>query len=319
MNEEQELTGFTTGLPESVGQPLDISMVETPFSEMNALRVIQTPTNPEWIKMKNNLSYISGDTVTRLLNKAFLYRWSFEVVETRVVQSQAKKNETSTQGSVVQVHGRLTVPGWGVREQWGSQPLVGGSDVQEHAFKSAATDAMKKCASLFGIALDLYGKENFDELLVSPIDYLTDDVVFLEKLKQKQIKAREEKLKEKAELLAQQEMPAEAPQEVLVAPEPVVETAPPIIHQTQPVNSPAETPVTSEPQPAPVETPAVASSHWAPEDIEGLIAVKARLGITSNEGLDVYAQEFFAIPEATFRHIAPINVKDFLHFMDSKQ
>ena len=135
MNEEQELMGFTTGLPESVGQPLDISMVETPFSEMNALRVIQTPTNPEWIKMKNNLSYISGDTVTRLLNKAFLYRWSFEVVETRVVQSQAKKNETSTQGSVVQVHGRLTVPGWGVREQWGSQPLVGGSDVQEHAFK----------------------------------------------------------------------------------------------------------------------------------------------------------------------------------------
>ena len=74
MNEEQELMGFTTGLPESVGQPLDISMVETPFSEMNALRVIQTPTNPEWIKMKNNLSYISGDTVTRLLNKAFLYR-----------------------------------------------------------------------------------------------------------------------------------------------------------------------------------------------------------------------------------------------------
>lgn len=319
MNEEQELMGFATGLSESVGQPLDISMVETPFSEMNALRVIQTPTNPEWIKMKNGLSYISGDTVTRLLNKAFLYRWSFEVVETRVVQSQAKKNETSTQGSVVQVHGRLTVPGWGVREQWGSQPLVGGSDVQEHAFKSAATDAMKKCASLFGIALDLYGKENFDELLVSPIDYLTDDAVFLEKLKQKQIKAREEKLKEKAELLAQQEMPAEAPQEVLVAPEPVVETAPPIIHQTQPVNSPTETPVVSEPQPVPVETPAVASSHWAPEDIEGLIAVKARLGIANNDGLDVYAQEFFAIPEATFRHIAPINVKDFLHFMDSKQ
>ena len=40
----------------------------------------------------------------------------------------------------------------------GSQPIVGGQETQENAFKSANSDALKKAATMFGIALELYRK-----------------------------------------------------------------------------------------------------------------------------------------------------------------
>jgi hypothetical protein len=57
----------------------------------------------------------------------------------------------------LQIRGRLTVPGLGVKEQYGTKILVGGASEQEGASKSASTDALKKCATLFGIGLELYG------------------------------------------------------------------------------------------------------------------------------------------------------------------
>ena len=182
-----------------------------PFSEINALNAIQSPTNPQWVKTRNikgtNLSYVSGDLVIRLLNKAFKYRWSFEIKETKVVESADRvfKNrntgqETLTpQNPVVQTLGRLTVPGWGVREQWGAQPIIGGQDVQEHAFKASATDALKKCASMFGIALDLYGTEGMVDLAVTPQDYLADDEQSFETLKQRMVEAQKNNNLSKAE------------------------------------------------------------------------------------------------------------------------
>lgn len=61
---------------------------------------------------------------------------------------------------IAHVLGMLIVPGVGVAMQWGSKILQGGSSEQEHALKSATTDALKKCASLLGVALELYDKDD---------------------------------------------------------------------------------------------------------------------------------------------------------------
>lgn len=147
--------------------------------------VVEEKLDPRLIKEREQggtkLSYIGGHTVIRLLNKAFGYKWSFEIVEDQIVPSLPKavvewnqqarrklpvKNPDGStkmedQPPVVKVLGRLTVPGYGVKEQYGSKVLIGGATEQEAAFKSASTDALKKCATMFGIGLELY--EDDDE------------------------------------------------------------------------------------------------------------------------------------------------------------
>lgn len=314
------------------GDNPDPSFMNSPFSQVQALGLVQAPTNPEWIKVRNvggkDLSYVSGDVVTRMLNKAFRYKWSFYIIETRVVESQDKSNkykpdvEPVPQLPVIQVHGRLVVPGWGIREQWGAQPLSGGSDVQEHAFKSASTDALKKCASMFGIALDLYGQEGMGDLSVTPNDFLMDDAVYFENMKANMKKARA-----KAKAAQAQTEPIEEPTPAL--PEVAVEekSVEPAIF-VQPVVAPSVTktytvdPPINNAIPVVDQQPIVQNTapQWQTEDILGLREAKKKLEIAeaNNEGLNVYTQEFFGMPEATYHNITPLNVKDFLHFLSSK-
>lgn len=320
---------------------LDPAFMETPFSQIQALSIIQSPTDPSLIKTrksgKTDLSYVSGDIVTRMLNKAFRYKWSFYILETRVVDSQDKmdkykKNEPGVpQLPVVQVHGRLVVPGWGIREQWGAQPLSGGSDVQEHAFKSAATDAMKKCASMFGIALDLYGKDGMNELAVNTYDFIPDDDVIIENFKNKM--KRDYEAKQPAPQATQPEVPVQDQAES-VGPETPVQTQKPIQEPVVPVSQqltpktiqPVEQAVPVEPiQPVlpttdPSQPPVASASDWQIEDIVKLREAKTKLGIadSNNEGLNPYAKEFFNMEEASYLNIRPNNVKDFLHFLSSK-
>lgn len=133
-----------------------------------AASVLERKLDPKLIKERTQggtkLSYIGGHTVIRLLNEAFGYKWSFEIVGEEIVPSQPKLNKYAKEGQpkyedqppVVKVLGRLTVPGLGVKEQYGSKVVIGGATEQEASFKSASTDALKKCATMFGIGLELY-------------------------------------------------------------------------------------------------------------------------------------------------------------------
>lgn len=98
------------------------------------------------------VKYVEGGYVISKLNEIFgNLNWSFEEVER--VESEKE----------VSVLGRITIHdhknGYSVKkEQWGQ------SDIQDNVplgdtRKAAATDAMKKCASLFGVALDVFWKE----------------------------------------------------------------------------------------------------------------------------------------------------------------
>lgn len=126
-----------------------------------AKEVITRAIPHEQIKQRDagfgkKLSYISGSTVIALLNQAFNYRWSFIVKDTQLILS-AKKKDGKEQPPYIQVLGQLILPDLGVvKEQYGTKILIGGASEQEGAAKAAATDALKKCATLVGIGLELY-------------------------------------------------------------------------------------------------------------------------------------------------------------------
>jgi hypothetical protein len=99
--------------------------------------------------------------VIRLLNLAFGWNWDFEADNEEIFYANSKPFEAK-------VRGRLTVRNADtviVKTQYGCQPIeyLKDSDTPVSvgdALKGAATDALKKCASLLGVALDLYDSDS---------------------------------------------------------------------------------------------------------------------------------------------------------------
>lgn len=160
-------------------------MIEFP---KKAKQVIIRPIPDQLIKQRpggggKSLSYLSGSTITDLLNEAFGYLWSWEQLEQWIEKSQPKFNpkydkEPVPQGPVAHVKGRLTVhlPQEDgtvfniVKTGYGSKAIMGTQIDQESIFKAAGTDALKKAASLFGIGLELYRDED-EQLFFDEINY----------------------------------------------------------------------------------------------------------------------------------------------------
>ena len=115
--------------------------------------LLEKPFSPEEIKQRQGnfgqtLDYISGYTVIERLNEAFEHLWSFEIVQHEIQQDE------------VIVIGKLTAEGI-VKTQFGSSRITRAKDTGEiislaDDLKSATTDALKKCATLFGVGLHLY-------------------------------------------------------------------------------------------------------------------------------------------------------------------
>lgn len=114
-------------------------------------------TPPEAIRRRKGpggltLSYLTQQYVTRLLNEVFGFDWDFDVL-----WEQIGKEE-------VMVKGRLTVrtPKGHVitKTQFGGSAIKRAKDGTPFSvaddLKAAASDALKKCASLLGVGLDLY-------------------------------------------------------------------------------------------------------------------------------------------------------------------
>ena len=149
------------------------------------------------------LSYVSGATVIDILNSTFGYlgrsfetlqEWKEESVpffqkKTKWYNPPAEllsKNDKGedgallSQGPVAWVKGRLTVFVEDengdlrsiVKEAYGSKSIIGKQSEQEHIFKSAQTDALKKAASLLGIGADLYrgqSEQAYYDVISKPI------------------------------------------------------------------------------------------------------------------------------------------------------
>jgi len=103
------------------------------------------------------LSYVETPEYIRRLNLIFDYQWSFEILDERI------------ENGFVIVKGRLTAEGISKVQYGTSQVTVSKKDGTitqiGDDFKSAGSDSLKKCCSLFGIGLHLYngysdGKDN---------------------------------------------------------------------------------------------------------------------------------------------------------------
>jgi hypothetical protein len=101
--------------------------------------------------------YVPVDAVIERLNKA-CNTWHFRIVSRdRDIMALPRWNEQErrsvpTDTTVVVIVGELEIPELGTRQAIGVQALDDGSG--EDLIKGAASDSLKKCASLFGVSVD---------------------------------------------------------------------------------------------------------------------------------------------------------------------
>jgi hypothetical protein len=105
-------------------------------------------------------------TVQQILDNATGGLWSFIIEEQwreEVSKFDKKSGSYYFDGYVYHVRGRLEIEGLGARTQYGSKVAVGGKDNQNSSYKAAASDCLKKAASLFGVGASIYAKIRVEE------------------------------------------------------------------------------------------------------------------------------------------------------------
>lgn len=118
-----------------------------------AKEVVSRRLPPEKIKQRPGgggmtFDYVTPDVVIKILNEAFDYQWDSRIFESR------REDNTVIVGVELKVWAEDgTTPV--VKQQFGSCDITRGLGVGE-AFKGATSDALKKAATLLGVALELY-------------------------------------------------------------------------------------------------------------------------------------------------------------------
>jgi len=117
--------------------------------------LLEKQFEPNQIKQREGngrmLDYIEGHSVIQRLNDAFASEWSFEILEHKILENSDE----------VIVLGKLTA-GNIVKSQFGSSNITRARETKAiislaDDLKSAGTDALKKCATMLGVGLHLYG------------------------------------------------------------------------------------------------------------------------------------------------------------------
>ncbi len=147
--------------------PIQKALMLRPASLPEATRsLLQVSTPREFIKERpgkggKTFTYVEGGYVIATLNKIFSpVGWDFQIVSERI-----ELNE-------VVVRGKLMVKdhknGYEIsKTQYGTKERNAGVPLGD-SLKAASTDALKKCASMFGVALDVYWQQ-LDETLLDKV------------------------------------------------------------------------------------------------------------------------------------------------------
>ncbi len=119
--------------------------------------LLENTFTPDQIKQRSGnfgktLDYIEGHSVIQRLNEAFDGSWSFEIISHDILEEE------------VMVQGKLSAEGV-VKTQFGSSSITrskdGGALISlADDLKAAATDSLKKCATLLGVGLYLYSSQS---------------------------------------------------------------------------------------------------------------------------------------------------------------
>lgn len=118
--------------------------------------LLESKFPPEQIKQRSGnfgktLDYIEGHSIIQRLNDAFDGNWSFEIVSHEILEEE------------VIVKGRLSADEV-IKTQFGSSTITRAKETGAIVnladdLKSAATDSLKKCATMLGVGLYLYGEK----------------------------------------------------------------------------------------------------------------------------------------------------------------
>ena len=115
--------------------------------------LLEKPFSPDQIKQRKGLDgdvldYIEGAAVIQRLNDVFNAEWTFEILDHHIYERE------------VVVLGKLTTQGI-AKCQFGKSKITRTKETKAEVsigddLKAAATDSIKKCATLFGVGLHLY-------------------------------------------------------------------------------------------------------------------------------------------------------------------
>jgi len=98
------------------------------------------------------LDYIEASSVIQRLNDVLDGNWSFEILEFKIVEEEVFVKGQLTVGIII----KMQFGGSQVTRKKGSKEIICISD----DLKAAASDCLKKCATLFGVGLSLYSNGN---------------------------------------------------------------------------------------------------------------------------------------------------------------
>lgn len=151
-------------MTEVKGKSVNLAITKTWVSDKQIMKMVQrTPQEAVYsrpAKGGGRWNYVTGAYVEKVLNFVFGFMWDFEIVE------HGKEEGT------IWVKGRLTVKDPAghqiTKMQFGRADIKYKRGTKEmldfgNDLKAASTDALKKCASLLGIASDIYGTSEYKE------------------------------------------------------------------------------------------------------------------------------------------------------------
>lgn len=136
------------------------------------LEILTRPFPKDQIKQREGnfgkmLDYVETPSVIARLNEAFEGHWSFRVLSHQILEQEViVLGELSADGEVKQQFGSKQI----AKHSKTKEPLSLGDDL-----KGATSDALKKCATEFGVALELYCDRASDrngQVKLSPVDRL---------------------------------------------------------------------------------------------------------------------------------------------------
>jgi hypothetical protein len=126
--------------------------------------------------------YVSTSYIQKVLNLMFGWDWDFNIESENIMKTQVV-----VKGKLIVRMGDKTI----TKSQYGRKDVVYKRDTNEpldigNDLKAAASDCLKKCATMLGIAADVYGDE----------DFIPTKIVSKEEIAKQKEEARKEKFKQ---------------------------------------------------------------------------------------------------------------------------
>lgn len=161
--EQASIIPSVSDLSEPMRDGKKLTIPKTFLNEQQIIQMVQR-TPAQFVQTRpgkggQTFQYVSGAYVTKILNFVFGWNWDFEVMSIDEKYGQIIARGKLTVKSADGKHSISKMQSGRADIKFKKDtkiPLDYGNDE-----KAATTDALKKCASLFGIASDIYGKMEY--------------------------------------------------------------------------------------------------------------------------------------------------------------